>query len=146
MRVRQNRNAKVFGYFSHHIRGIKGDDATPAEREANCAICREVAHKIMDDFPEIDLYVPADHEEFPSLAMDLGYMDEAGAILAVDCAIIGQRDFVIAHYKDNFVSNGMQVEIDYAVDNRTPLFPFINYNRIVKERLEKFLTNLGAYE
>lgn len=101
-------------YLSHYIRGPKGLDATPQD----IIDCSNDALRFVDQlrrtFPELDVYVPAEHDEFVDLAYKDGFLTEE-QLLDIDCTILGKRDCVIAYAPDNYkLSRGMQKEVDYA--------------------------------
>lgn len=104
---------KVTAYFSHCIRGKKSKDATNEDMERNCAKAMKVATWIRENVLEIDLYVPAEHEEFVLIAYEDGYLTEK-QILEIDCRILAQRDFHIVHEVDGWLGGGIAVEIDEA--------------------------------
>jgi hypothetical protein len=110
--------------LSHWIRGPKGKDATKKDirenLDKNIAIGTEIkAYLIdwekMDEFPKMDLYIPAEHDEFVQIAFDKEYVSEE-QILDVDCTIIDQCKLVIA-LGDHSKSRGMKIELDYAENN-----------------------------
>ena len=116
-------------YLSHSIRGPGGVNATTEEIGANLRKYVVVGTEIkaylidwekMDGFPKMELYVPADHDEFVQIAFDKEYINEK-QILDVDCDIINTCSLLIAcgcHTQ----SRGMQVEIQYAKDNGIPVY------------------------
>ena len=104
---------KVTAYFSHSIRGKQGKDATKKDMERNCSEAMETAVWIRDNIPEIDLYVPAEHEDFVLIAYEDGYLTEE-QILAIDCKILSRLDFHIVHEVDGWLGGGIAVEITEA--------------------------------
>lgn len=138
MRMKTNKNASITGYFSHHIRGTKGVEATDEDIQANCDEASRVAHQIMRECPNIDLYVPADHDEFVCIAHRNGILDEK-AILAVDCEIVHRCHFVLAYANFGGISHGMEVELDYARDHGIPSFIFTIWDADARESLLHFL-------
>ena len=116
-------------YLSHHIRGPNGINATKKEIQDNIDLYRKIGEQIrayfldwekMDGFPKIDLYVPADHDEFVQIAHSKKYLDEK-QILDVDCGIINACDLVIA-YGNVAASRGMQVEVKHATLNGIAIY------------------------
>ena len=103
----------VSAYFSHSIRGKKGRDATKADMERNCATAQKVALWIRENVPEIDLYVPAEHEDFVYIAYTDNYLTE-DEILAIDCKILAGLDFHIVHEVNGWLGGGIGVEIAAA--------------------------------
>ena len=106
--------SKVTAYFSHSIRGKKAKDATREDMERNCNEAIRVATWIRDNIPELDLYVPAEHEDFVLIAYEDKYLTEA-QILAVDCKILARKDFHIVHEVDGWLGGGIAVEINEAI-------------------------------
>lgn len=116
-------------YQSHSIRGPSGIDATKTEIEANLIKYVRVGTKIkaylidwekMDGFPKMDLYVPAEHDEFVQIAYNKKYINEE-QVLDVDCTIIDSCSLLIA-CGDYTQSRGMQVEIQYASEHGIPIY------------------------
>lgn len=104
---------KLSIYVSHSIRGIKGADATHEDMLANNLKAIAFGKELRLAFPDIDFYVPADHDEFVIVAYENNYIDENG-ILNIDCKIIDNRDIVLAWIPDQYMSNGMQTEAVHA--------------------------------
>lgn len=121
---------KVFKiYLSHYIRGSKGINATKEDIETNIYKFISVGIEIkaylidwekMDGFPKMELYVPADHDEFIQIAFDKKYINEE-QILDVDCNIINKCNLLIAcgNYTQ---SRGMKIEVQYAENNGIPIY------------------------
>ena len=112
---------KVSAYFSHSIRGKAGANATEEDMMKNCAKAMEVAAWIRESVPEIDLYVPAEHEDFVSIAYKDKYLTE-DQILEIDCKILKKRDFHIVHEVDGWLGGGIEKEINAAKKYRKPSF------------------------
>jgi len=68
---------------------------------------------VRKNVPEIDLYVPAEHEDFVHIAYSDKYLTEE-QILAIDCKILEQRDFHMVYVENNWVGGGLGVEINHA--------------------------------
>lgn len=100
-------------YMSHSIRGIKGPDATHDDMAANNKKAVEFAAELRVVFPAVDFYVPAEHDEFVTIAYERNILQE-GQILDIDCVIIDERDMVLAWIPDQYISNGMMIEIIHA--------------------------------
>jgi len=107
-------------YLSHSIRGKKGQDATDEDMMKNNRKAIEFAENIRSLFPCLDLYVPAEHDEFVLNAYRRGYLGEP-EILDVDCMIVQTCNFLIALAPEGYISRGMQVEIDYANTHGIPV-------------------------
>lgn len=107
-------------YVSHSIRGKKGKDATLEDMEANNQKAIKFGKRLREQFPNIDFYIPGDHDEFVTIAYICGFLNET-QILDVDCEIVQRCNFLIAYAPDNHISNGMQVEVNYAHTNNIPV-------------------------
>ena len=116
-------------YLSHWIRGPKGKNATKEEIQYNINKFIRIGQEIqaylldwekMDGFPKMDLYIPAEHDEFVQIAFDRNYLKEE-QILDVDCGIINGCNLVIV-YGDYKLSRGMQVEIEHATEMGIPIY------------------------
>jgi hypothetical protein len=128
----------IRAYLSHPIRGAKGMAATREDMETNNRRGMEFAAKVRAEFPGLDLYVPAEHDEFVIQAYELGYLDET-QILCVDRQLVADRDILIVYAPDGYVSNGMNEEIEEA-QCRTISWVF-TYGSLtpIRSLLERFL-------
>jgi len=104
-------------YLSHWIRGPEGTNTTKAE---NYKRAHEVARKLRTQIPEINLYVPAEADETLSYLYDAKKIT-IEEILEADCAVISKCSFVFAYTPTGVFSHGMEVEIDYAIENNIPV-------------------------
>lgn len=107
-------------YLSHPIRGIKGAAATEADMVANNKRAIEFANTIRRSLPDLDLYVPAEHDEFVIIAHGLDYLSEYD-ILQVDCHIIRRCHVVLVYDWDALLSKGMLTEIRFAKEHGIPV-------------------------
>ena len=126
---------KITAYFSHSIRG----DGTKTIEE-NMKIARGIAEYVRECVGSgLELYVPAEHDIFPQLAMEDGLLS-VEQVLDIDCKIIKGCDLVLA-YKDLSISKGMQVEIMYAVKHGIPIVFFdditSSFITILKDTMER---------
>ncbi len=119
----------ISAYFSHTIRGKKGKDATKKDMERNCAAAVQAAEWIRENVPEIELYVPAEHEDFVYIAYTDKYLSE-DQILDIDCKILGQRDFHIVLEVDEWLGGGIGVEIDAAIKCNMAIFYLTELNEM----------------
>ena len=111
-------------YLSHSIRGKYGKDATPSQMKANCDRIINIADDIRFALPSVELYVPAEHEDFVLNAFLNGYMNEQ-QILAVDCMIIDKCDGVIIFCPpDDPICGGRTVEREHAIVTSKPMLIF----------------------
>ena len=108
-------------YISHSIKGHKGKDATDEDMTANNAKAIAFGRVLRRRFPNIEFYVPGDGDEFVILAYQSRFISE-DEILNVDCQIIDARDVVLAYIHDQYISNGVLVEIQHAHETRKPVF------------------------
>lgn len=132
-------------YTSHPIRGSKGIHATQEDMEKNCEIARKFGDELRRDFPGVEFYVPADHEEFVRIAWMNNLLTEK-EILSVDCEIILGCCGVIAYSPDGHISKGMRVELDYARELEIPtliLTPVDLKVSTAKEIVGHWLKGLG---
>lgn len=134
-------------YLSHQIRGPKGDDATDEEIQSNIELYKAIGQELkayfidwekMDGFPKIELYVPADHDEFVLISYQRGYLTET-EILSTDCGIIDTCDLVIMF--SNYRSHGMQVEEAYAAKEGIAIYQMPRLSDMTIEAL-KFCIHL----
>lgn len=136
---------KMTAYFSHHIRGKKGNDATQEEMNANRDDAIRVCNKVRELLPNWTIYCPAEVDEVVNelfLSKTIGEKE----ILAADCKILERRDALLAYCKDNHVSGGMEVEIDHANTMRIPYLEFSGIDhRSFKETLQKFAKDVETY-
>lgn len=106
-------------YVSHSIRGKFGADATVGQMRTNCQKAVNFGKLLRTIFPGINWYIPADHDEFVTLAFTKGYLNE-DQILDVDCDIIDTCQGLLAYIPDDFISKGMGIEINYASSTDIP--------------------------
>lgn len=116
-------------YFSHTIRGQKGKQATKEDMQRNCEKALAAAKKIREFMPKLDLYVPAEHEDFIQFAFDSKFLDET-AILFIDCKILETRDIHIILVEDGWIGGGMGVEIEHSQKQHIPLYFIFGENKI----------------
>jgi len=111
-------------YLSHSIRGAKGEAATPTDMKKNCDKVIEVADVIRFALPSVELYVPAEHEDFVSIAFLDKYLTEQ-QVLEIDCKIIDICDGVIIYCPpDDPIQGGRKVEFDHAAMECKPILVF----------------------
>ncbi len=111
-------------YLSHPIRGKDGPGASHDVQAKNCAEAKRVGNILRALFPKLELYVPAEHEDFVQLAYDGGYLEER-EILEIDCLIINNLDGVISYVPDgDELQGGRKIEYDHAVATNKPVCIF----------------------
>jgi len=114
-------------YLSHPIRGATG---TPQEIAANCAAAIDTAWLVRHLLrPGYEVYVPAEQDLFPQIAMDLDYLT-VDQVLAVDFEIIWGCDYLIADTR--IPSNGVQKEIAFAREIGLTVLTFDDLPKLVE--------------
>ena len=111
---------KIRVYISHTIRGKYGVKATDKQRIENSERCILFGNALRKEFSNISFYIPGEHHEIDTISYRKGYMTEE-QILDIDCEIISRCNFLVVFSPDDFISKGMKIEIDYAVDNNIPV-------------------------
>ena len=125
---------KIRAYISHTIRGKYGMKATNKQRKENSEKCIAFGNVLRKEFSNVDFYIPGEHHEIDTIAYRKGYMTEK-QILDIDCIIISRCNFMVVYSPDDFVSKGMQIEIDHCVANNIPIISAIDgtYEEYVKK-------------
>ena len=109
-------------YVSHSIRGKLGVNATSESMAENSKLACEAVLLMRLVIPEIDFYVPGEHDEVISLLYQDGRLKEED-ILWADCEIIKRTcKVLIVFTSDGFISTGMQIEIAFAYKHNIPAF------------------------
>ncbi len=109
-------------YVSHSIRGKLGNNATPESMAKNNRIAHEAVLLMRLVIPEIDFYVPGEHDEIISLLYEDGRLGEKD-IMWADCELIKRTcKVLIAFTPDGFISGGMRIEIDFAHEHNISTF------------------------
>jgi hypothetical protein len=96
--------------MSHPIRGIKGADATLEDMHANNQAAMELGKILRAQFDNLDIYVPADHDEFVTIAYANGDLSEE-QILKTDVEIVKRCSLLIAYIPERHISSGMMREL-----------------------------------
>ena len=117
--------SKIRAYISHSIRGKFGSAATAEQMVANNQKAIEFGKQLDAKFPTIDFYIPGAVDEFVKPAMDKGHLT-LKQVLDVDCDIISRCNFIVIFSPDDYISRGMQIEIDYAVKHSIPVISAID--------------------
>jgi hypothetical protein len=106
-------NRKVRAYLSHPIRGTLSV-ISEEEREVLMAYNNEKAiwwgqeiRKVIG--PNLDLYIPAEHEDFVMPALYKGFLT-VNQVLEIDCEIVSQQDLLILANWELKLSEGMRQE------------------------------------
>lgn len=135
---------KYTAYFSHHIRGKKGNDATDQDMIDNRNDAIKVCNQIRKLLPNWDIYCPADHDDVIMKLYRNGDVTE-DAILKADCQILENKDAVLFYCKDNFISGGMRVELNHTGIHNIPYMSFSEVNDWFKFALQKFAKDIETY-
>ena len=129
-------------YLSHPIRGKMLEGLSKEEQEEvmaeNCAQTKYFANRIRDLNLPIELYVPAEHEDFVQIAYREGMITEA-QILIVDCKIIDDCRGVIYYDPQYSFSSGMDVERLHQERTNKPGITFHFAGPTMKEDLNSWL-------
>lgn len=124
--VKENEIFRI--YFSHIIRGKKGNKATDQEIQDNIDRAVWVGTQLksylldwekMDGFPKLDLYIPGEHDEFVQIAWKKKFINEE-QILNVDCTILDRCRLIILY--GDYLSKGMKIEFEHAKSNDISIF------------------------
>lgn len=127
-------------YLSHSIQGKYGKDATNTQMKENCNKAILIANVIRNAL-QIDIYVPAEMEDFVLPAIHKGYLT-VKQVLDVDCTIIDGCEGVIIYVpKGDELQGGRKVEYDHAVAHGKPVFVFDNVEQIIN-RLAEYLLHI----
>lgn len=118
-------SSKIRAYIGHSIRGKFGVNATDKQRDINSKKAIDFGNQLSTEFPNIDFYIPGLHQEFDCVAERSGYLIDK-QILDIDCTIISRCNFLIVFSPDDYISKGMQIEIDHAVFNNTPVISAVD--------------------
>ena len=124
---------QIKAYISHSIRGKSEEGATNKEREINSKKACEFGALMRKEFPNIEWYIPGEHQEIDTIAYRKGYMTEE-QILDIDCEIINGCNFMVVYSPDDYISKGMQIEIDHCVRTHVSIISAVdgNYDEYVK--------------
>ena len=111
-------------YLSHSIRGKYGNDATALQMKVNCDAIKIIGEQIRKAISRLDLYIPAEHEDFVLIAYQKHFITEK-QILDVDCIIIDNCDAVIICVPDgDKLQGGRLIEYNHAVRTKKPVYIF----------------------
>ena len=141
MNTKKETNMKA--YLSHAIRGKLSNKCSAQQLKENCERAIEIANQIREACPWLDLYVPAEHEDFVKKAYDKKYITEK-QILDIDCEILLERDNIIIFIPEgDKLQGGRLVEHDFAIDQCMPLGTFSQVNGAVEFLTERYEYDLS---
>lgn len=124
-------------YVSHSIRGKFGEIATEEQMVVNCGKAIQFGKLLRLNFPDIEWYIPAEHDDFVRRAYKKNYLSES-EILDIDCDILKTCNGLLVYFPDEFISVGMGIEVKCALTNRIPIVRVCTQNReLVREFLER---------
>ncbi|GAG08961.1 unnamed protein product [marine sediment metagenome] len=128
-------------YVSHPIRGVKGKNATKEDMEANNRLATIFGKALSKEFPDVEFYVPATHDEFVLIGYEEGILSEE-QILFIDCKIIDTCQVVLVYIPKRHISNGMFTEVDHTnmTGKQTLLVNDDNAIRIFRRYLKGLMT------
>lgn len=106
-------------YVSHPIRGSLGANATKEDELANMQLAKDFACQLRVAFPDVDFYVPAEHNEFVMTAFFEHDLSE-DVVLKTDVIILKKRDIIVIFAPESHISGGMKREIDAAIEADIP--------------------------
>jgi len=139
----KNKTGSITAYFSHSIRGKKGKDATDEEVAENCHAAIKVAEWIREVIPELDLYVPAEHEDFVHITYRDKYLTE-DQILEIDCKILERKDFHIVYEVGGWLGGGIAKEIEAAKKYGKSIFYISKLDDFTAGLLIEFVQEMKA--
>jgi len=129
-------------YMSHAIRGSKGPNATKADMQINNLAAMRAARVIrawLYPLP-VELYCPAEHDEFVMIAYRKGFLHEQN-ILVTDCEIVGRCDALI-WYSRLGPSKGAEIEVSAARRSGILIFDLPLLDESHLSDLEEFVEEL----
>lgn len=127
-------------YCSHSIAGKHGKDVTETQLKANCDAMIVLAKQLRKALPDIEFYVPAEHEEFVHTAYLGGYLTIL-KILEIDCAIIDNCDAVIVLATGcDELQGGRKVEYDYAIQQAIPVVMYQQVDEAINWLIHQQMT------
>jgi hypothetical protein len=108
-------------YLSHSIRGQMGQDATTEFMAENNKKALAFLQCLKTFLPQVKWYLPGELDGF-LIPRGVNLISIVEALLTLDCAIIKQSDGMVVFTPDDYISGGMQKEIDFATENSIPMF------------------------
>jgi len=112
---------KYRAYLSHAIRGKEGADCSAASQKKYCDAAIELANEIRKACPWLDLYVPAEHEDFVQKAYDNRFLT-VEQILEIDCQIVYDCGVTVVFVPEGDVlQGGRLVEYNFAQNECQPV-------------------------
>ena len=135
-------NIILKGYMSHPIRGRKGESCSDAEMQENCTKAAQLGAHLMNLLQHAGiptfLYVPGAHDDFVQKAYSAGRIT-VEEILATDCDIIKECDYLLIYDWQDYLSEGMKKEQQFAYDNDIPVITITKLDQQALWTLEMML-------
>lgn len=135
-------------YLSHPIRGSLKGKATEESIDRNCEAAIVVANQLREamEFIDVDIYVPADHEDFVGIAFKHGIISVEN-ILRIDCMIIREKynDLVLIYAPYGPPVEGCSIEMKCAEENDIPVVVFENFKDAV-EKLKPYVAKWAEFK
>jgi len=133
---------KIKVYVSHYIRGPEGNAASKKTIDTNIAKTKAVCQQLRIRFgSNLDLYVPAEMDEFPQIAMEIGYLT-IKKVLDIDCIIVSGCDALILLDFEHCLSDGMLEERRAALECGIPIYSLDGMDEVSLELLRVWLESL----
>ena len=106
-------------YVAHEIRGCLPH--TEEQRQDNLLRAKAAAAKLRAMFPLSDLYVPAEHDDFPQACLNLGLL-AVWEVLCIDREILEHCDelFVLLP-RNGSITGGVAGEVEHALKKKIPV-------------------------
>ncbi len=100
-------------YVSHSIRGQYGNQATKQQMKENCDRAIAFGNWLRTKFVNVKFYVPGEMDEF-LYERGVNPLDAVDGLLELDCNIVAHSDGLIVFALDDYISAGMNKEINHA--------------------------------
>lgn len=127
---------KIKVYMSHPIRGKGGSKTTYEEMKANNQKAIVKGKDIQSCFPELDVYIPAEHDEFVIIAYQKDYIT-IDQLLDVDCEIVKKCKLLLVYNWENCLGGGMKREVECAKEHNIPVIEFSELDVNVIDKIVK---------
>ncbi len=125
-------------YLSHAIRGKEGENCLADTQKKYCDAAIALGNKIRAACPWLDLYIPAEHEDFVQKAYNRRYLN-VPQILDIDCDIVKDCGLIIVYVpKGDELQGGRLVEHDFAINECMPVALFQNALEAIEFLTERY--------
>lgn len=115
-------STRITAYLSHCIRANK-ENPSIKEMMLNNNKAIVLANELRKTFPFLDIYVPAENNEF-DLEVCGGKYLTMDQILEIDCKILEKKDLLLLYKWQKDLSTGQKVEVSHADEMRIPMIDF----------------------